>query len=64
VDPRDKFFRDMLKAFEDLPPDALGEFRREAAELGVPAEMLCWVALKDHLRKRRREQREGSSDDP
>ena len=37
----------MLKAFEDLPPNALGEFRREAAKLGVPPEVLAWVVFKE-----------------
>ena len=64
MDPSTKFLQDMLKAFEDLPPDALGEFRRAAAELGVPPDVLCMVAVREYLRKRRREQREGSSDDP
>jgi len=51
------FFQDMLKAFEDLPPDAFSAFRHEAAELGVPLEVFCLVALKDYLRNRRRGQR-------
>ena len=58
MDPRTEFFRDMLKAFEDLPPDALGEFRREAAKLGVPPEVLCLVAVREYLRTKRREQRD------
>jgi len=53
----------MLKAFEDLPPDALGEFRRAAAELGVPVEVLCLVVAKNHLRAKKREQWQGFSGD-
>ena len=64
MDPRDEFFRDMMKAFEDLPPSCLGEMRREAAKLGVPLEVLCMIAVREYLRTKRWEQREGSSDDP
>jgi hypothetical protein len=64
MNPRSKFSQDMLKAFEDLPPDAFSKFRREAAKLGVPTEVLCMVAVREYLRTKRREQREGSSDDP
>jgi hypothetical protein len=34
MDPSTEFFRDMLKAFQDLPPNVFSEFRREADELG------------------------------
>jgi hypothetical protein len=54
----------MMKAFEDLPPSCLGEMRREAAKLGVPLEVLCMIAVREYLRTKRWEQREGSSDDP
>jgi hypothetical protein len=57
-----EFLRDMLKAFEDLPPNVFSEFRRAAAELGVSLEVLCLVVSKDYLRTKRREQRKGFSD--
>jgi hypothetical protein len=38
MDPRGEFFRDMVEAFKDLPPEAFSEFRSAAAELGVPVE--------------------------
>jgi hypothetical protein len=41
-DPNVEFTRDMLKAFEDLGPDAFAEFRRMACELlGISIEALA-----------------------
>ena len=57
MDPSTEFTRDMLKTFEDLPPEDFAEFRRKAAELGVPPQALCLVTLGEWLRQKRRERK-------
>ena len=47
---------DEYEAFEDLPPSCFSEFRRAAADLGLPVEVLCLVVVKDYVRRRRQQQ--------
>jgi hypothetical protein len=60
MDRQTEFLKDMLKAFEDLPAEYFAEFRRDAAELEIPVEILCLVVCKEYARERRRRQGKGS----
>jgi hypothetical protein len=57
MDPRAELSRDMVKAFEDLPPGAFSERRSAAAELGVPVETLCLVVYRGYLPERKRQRK-------
>jgi hypothetical protein len=53
MDPDSEFFRDMLKAFEDLPPEYFSEFRQEAANRGISTVELGWIVYEEFMRKGR-----------